>query len=100
MAWLAWSLTHAAGAVTVVTIAANAPAFVMTLIGACTRIGAPFAPAPDALVAPADSLVKASGLLQVSFRAAPFRVEWGFRIFTGPFPGARLIRARASILPP
>jgi MFS family permease len=34
VSWLAWSLTHAVSAVAVVTIAANAPAFVMTLIGA------------------------------------------------------------------
>jgi MFS family permease len=33
-AWLAWSLTHAISAVAVVTIAANAPTFVLTLIGA------------------------------------------------------------------
>lgn len=32
--WLAWSLTHAVGAVAVVTVAANAPTFVVTLIGA------------------------------------------------------------------
>ena len=34
VAWLAWSLTHAVGAVAVVTIAASAPAFAVTLIGA------------------------------------------------------------------
>ena len=34
VAWLAWSLTHAAGAVAVVTIAANAPTFLVTLVGA------------------------------------------------------------------
>jgi len=34
VAWLAWSLTHSVGAVAVVTIAANAPTFVVTLIGA------------------------------------------------------------------
>jgi len=121
VAWLAWSLTHAVGAVAVVTIAANAPTFVVTLIGASyadrydrrrlmigtdlargalvgvaalllalgllhfallvafaavlAAIGAPFAPARDALVAriaPADALVTANGLLQVSFRAAFF----------------------------
>jgi len=121
VAWLAWSLTHAVGAVAVVTIAANAPTFVVTLIGASyadrydrrrlmigtdlargvlvgvaavllalgllhfallvavaavlAAIGAPFAPARNALVAriaPADALVMANGLLQVSFRAAFF----------------------------
>ena len=119
--WLAWSLTHAVGAVAVVTIAANAPTFAVTLIGASyadrydrrrlmigtdlargvlvgvaalllafgllhfallatfaavlAAIGAPFAPARDALVAriaPADALVAANGLLQVSFRSAFF----------------------------
>jgi len=34
VAWLAWSLTHAVGAVALVTMAANAPTFVVTLIGA------------------------------------------------------------------
>jgi MFS family permease len=34
VAWLAWSLTHAIGAVALVTIAANAPTFAGTLIGA------------------------------------------------------------------
>lgn len=34
VSWLAWSLTHSVGAVAVVTIAANAPTFVVTLIGA------------------------------------------------------------------
>ena len=34
VSWLAWSLTHAVGAVAVVTIAANAPTFAVTLIGA------------------------------------------------------------------
>ena len=121
VAWLAWSLTHAIGAVAVVTIAANAPTFAVTLIGASfadrydrrrlmigtdlargvlvgvaalllalgvlhfailvafaavlAAIGAPFAPARDALVArvaPADALVTANGLLQVSFRSAFF----------------------------
>jgi MFS family permease len=121
MTWLAWSLTHAIGAVAVVTIAANAPTFAVTLIGASyadrydrrrlmigtdlargvlvgvaalllalsllhfallvafaavlAAIGAPFAPARDALVAriaPADALVTANGLLQVSFRSAFF----------------------------
>src|SRR5215472_5569172 len=121
VAWLAWSLTHAVGAVAVVTIAANAPTFVVTLIGASyadrydrrrlmigtdlargalvgaaalllalgllhfallvafaavlAAIGAPFAPARDALVAritPAGALVTANGLLQVCFRAAFF----------------------------
>src|SRR6185437_928579 len=121
VSWLAWSLTHSVGAVAVVTIAANAPTFVVTLIGASyadrydrrrlmigtdlTRgvlvgvaallpalgvlhfallvvvaallaaIGAPFAPARDALVArvtPAGELVTANGLLQVSFRSAFF----------------------------
>jgi MFS family permease len=121
VAWLAWSLTHTVGAVAVVTIAANAPTFVVTLIGASyadrydrrrlmigtdlargalvgvaalllalgllhfallvavaavlAAIGAPFAPARNALVAhiaPADALVTANGLLQVSFRAAFF----------------------------
>jgi MFS family permease len=121
VSWLAWSVTHAVGAVAVVTIAANAPTFVMTLIGASyadrydrrrlmigtdlargalvgvaalllalgllhfallvavaavlAAIGAPFAPARDALVArisPAATLVTANGLLQVSFRSAFF----------------------------
>ena len=121
VAWLAWSLTHSVGAVAVVTIAANAPTFVVTLIGASyadrhdrrrlmigtdlargalvgvaalllalglldfallvtvaavlAAIGAPFAPARNALVthiAPAHALVTANGLLQVSFRAAFF----------------------------
>jgi MFS family permease len=119
--WLAWSLTRAVGAVALVTIAANAPTFVVTLIGASfadrydrrrlmigtdlaraalvgvaaillasgllhfallvafaavlAAIGAPFAPARDALVAriaPAGALVTANGLLQVSFRSAFF----------------------------
>src|SRR6516165_6123040 len=34
VAWLAWSLTHSVGAVALVTIAANAPAFAGTLVGA------------------------------------------------------------------
>jgi MFS family permease len=121
VAWLAWSLTHTASAVAVVTIAANAPTFLVTLIGASyadrydrrrlmigtdlargaltgtaalllalgqlhfgmlvgfaavlAAIGAPFSPARDALVpriAPASALVKANGLLQVSFRSAFF----------------------------
>jgi MFS family permease len=121
VAWLAWSLTHAVGPVAVVTVAANAPTFIGTLIGASyadrydrrrlmigtdlargalvsvaalllalgllhfallvtaaaalAAIGAPFAPARNALVAriaPAGSLVRANGLLQVSFRAAFF----------------------------
>ena len=121
LAWLAWSLTHAVGAVAVVTIAANAPTFAGTLIGASyadrydrrrlmigtdlargvlvgvaalllalgllhfallvafaavlAAIGAPFAPARNALVthiAPPGALVTANGLLQVSFRAAFF----------------------------
>src|SRR6516162_3569260 len=121
VAWLAWSLTHAAGAVAVVTVAANAPTFLVTLIGASyadrhdrrrlmigtdlaraalvgvaaillasgllhfallvavaavlAAIGAPFAPARDALVAriaPPGALVTANALLQVSFRAAFF----------------------------
>src|SRR5262249_1617106 len=33
-AWLGWSLTHGVGAVALVTIAANAPTFAVTLIGA------------------------------------------------------------------
>ena len=121
VAWLAWTLTHTVGAVAVVTIAANAPTFAGTLIGASfadrydrrrlmigtdlarcalvavaalllalgllhfallvtvaavlAAIGAPFAPARDALVArvaPSDQLVTANGLLQVSFRSAFF----------------------------
>ncbi len=121
VSWLAWSLTHAVGAVAVVTIAANAPTFAVTLIGASyadrydrrrlmiatdvlrgvlvgvaalllalgalpfallvgfaavlAAAGAPFAPARDSLVArvaPADALVAANGLLQVSFRSAFF----------------------------
>jgi MFS family permease len=121
LTWLAWSLTHAVSAVAVVTVAANAPTFAVTLIGASVAdrydrrrlmigtdvargvlvgvaavllaagrlqfallvtfaavlaaIGAPFAPARDALVAriaPAGALVTANGLLQVSFRSAFF----------------------------
>lgn len=121
VSWLAWTLAHTAGAVAVVTIAANAPTFAVTLIGASYAdrydrrrlmigtdlargalvalaaallalgllrlpvlvagaamlgtIGAPFAPARDALVpriTPAGALVRANGLLQVSFRAAFF----------------------------
>src|SRR5262249_13162737 len=34
VAWLAWSLTHAPGAVALVTVAAYAPTFLATLIGA------------------------------------------------------------------
>src|SRR5215469_12631771 len=136
VAWLAWSLTHAVSAVALVTIAANAPTFVVTLIGASyadrydrrrlmigtdlargalvgvaalllalgllhfallvaiaavlAAIGAPFAPARDALVArvsPAGALVTANGLLQVSFRSA---------FFVGPL---RRARARPALLP-
>ena len=121
VAWLAWAQARSAGAVALVAIAANAPTFVLTPVGASYAdrydrrrlmigtdlargavvavaalllaagllhiplllagvallavIGAPFAPARDAIVAriaPADALVKANGLLQVSFRAAFF----------------------------
>lgn len=121
VSWLAWSLTRSVGAVAVVTIAANAPTFLVTLVGASyadrydrrrlmigtdlargvlvggaalllalgqlhlvllaaaaavlAAIGAPFAPARDALVAriaPPGALVTANGLLQVSFRSAFF----------------------------
>lgn len=121
VAWLAWTLTHRPGAVAAVTVAAYAPAFVATLIGASyadrydrrrlmiatdlaraavvaiapvllwlgvlnlallvaaaallSLIGAPFAPARNAIVpqvvAP-DRLLAANGLLQVAFRAAFF----------------------------
>jgi MFS family permease len=121
VAWLAWTVTHTAGAVALVTIAANAPTFAVTLIGASyadrydrrrlmiatdlaraalvavaslllmlgvldlpllvagvaalAAIGAPFAPARNALVphvVPRDALLEANGLLQVAFRAAFF----------------------------
>jgi MFS family permease len=121
VAWLAWSLTHEAGAVALVTVAAYAPTFVATLIGASyadrydrrrlmiatdllraavvaiaplllalglvnltllvaaaallSVIGAPFAPARNAIVpqiVPAERLLEANGLLQVAFRAAFF----------------------------
>ena len=121
VAWLAWSLTHEPGAVALVTVAANAPTLVATLIGASyadrydrrrlmiatdliraavvalaplllalgllnltllaaaaallSLIGAPFAPARNAIVpqiAPAERLLQANGLLQVAFRAAFF----------------------------
>ena len=121
VAWLAWSLTNRAGAVALVTVAAYAPTFLATLIGASyadrydrvklmiatdlvraavvglapallamgelsltllvavvallSLIGAPFAPARNALVpqiAPAERLLEANGLLQVAFRAAFF----------------------------
>jgi MFS family permease len=121
VAWLAWTLTHQAGAVALVTVAANAPTFAVTLIGASyadrydrrrlmiatdlaraalvgiaalllalgllglpllvagtaalAAIGAPFAPARNALVphlVPPDALLAANGLLQVAFRAAFF----------------------------
>src|ERR687888_1365926 len=121
VAWLAWSLTHQPGAVALVTVAAYAPTFLATLIGASyadrydrrrlmiatdliraavvalaplllalgllnlpllvastallSLIGAPFAPARNAIVpqiAPAERLLQANGLLQVAFRAAFF----------------------------
>ena len=121
VSWLAWSLTGSVGAVAVVTVAANAPTFLVTLVGASyadrydrrrlmigtdlarcalvagaalllalgrlpfallvaaaavlAAIGAPFAPARDALVAriaPPGTLITANGLLQVSFRSAFF----------------------------
>jgi MFS family permease len=121
VAWLAWSLTHRPGAVALVTVAAYAPTFVATLIGASyadrydrrrlmiatdlvraavvalaplllalgvlnltllvvaaallSLIGAPFAPARNAIVpqiVPAERLLEANGLLQVAFRAAFF----------------------------
>jgi MFS family permease len=121
VAWLAWTLTHKASAVALVTIAANAPTFVVTLVGASyadrydrrrlmiatdlaraalvgiaalllalgllglpllvagtaalAAIGAPFAPARNALVPhliPREALLAANGLLQVAFRAAFF----------------------------
>ena len=119
ISWLAWAQTHSAGTVALVAVAASAPAFALTLIGASyadrydrrrlmivtdlvrgalvaaaalllaagllrfwllvsgaavlAAIGAPFAPARDAIVthvAPAGLLLKANGLLQVSFRSA------------------------------
>jgi MFS family permease len=121
VAWLAWTLTHTTGAVALVTVAANAPTFAVSLVGASYAdrydrrrlmiatdlartalvalaalllalglldlpllvigaallaiIGAPFAPARNALVphvVPADALLVANGLLQVAFRAAFF----------------------------
>jgi len=121
VAWLAWSLTRQPGAVALVTVAAYAPTFLATLIGASyadrydrrrlmiatdlvraavvalapvllalgvlnltllvmaaallSLIGAPFAPARNAMVpqvAPPDRLLEANGLLQVAFRAAFF----------------------------
>jgi MFS family permease len=121
VAWLAWTLTHQASAVALVTVAANAPTFVVTLVGASyadrydrrrlmiatdlaraalvgiaalllalgllglpllvagtaalAAIGAPFAPARNALVphlVPREALLAANGLLQVAFRAAFF----------------------------
>jgi MFS family permease len=119
--WLAWSLTHQPGAVAVVTVAAYAPIFLATLVGASyadrydrrrlmiatdlvraavvalaplllalgelnlavlvgavallSLIGAPFAPARNAIVpqvvAP-GRLIEANGLLQVAFRATFF----------------------------
>ena len=50
-------------------------ALLVAVAAVLAAIGAPFAPARDALVAriaPADALVTANGLLQVSFRAAFF----------------------------
>src|SRR5213083_393636 len=104
VAWLAWSLTHKPGAVALVTLAAYGPAFLATLIGASyadrydrrrlmiatdvvraavvavapvllALVGAPFAPARNAIVAqivPTERLLEANGLLQVAFRAAFF----------------------------
>jgi hypothetical protein len=88
VASLAWSLTRAARAVTVSEDRRQRPDVRHTLIGACTRTGAPFAPARDALVArvaPAESLVKVSGLLQVSFRAALLESSGAFAISGGLF---------------
>jgi MFS family permease len=119
--WLAWTLTHDPGAVALVVVAANAPTFLATIIGASyadrfdrrrimiatdlvrmamvalvtvllaaglldlpllvasvaviALVGAPFAPARNALVpqiVPAGRLLQANGLLQVAFRAAFF----------------------------
>lgn len=119
--WLAWVLTHSTGAVALVTLAANAPTFLFTFVGASYAdrydrrrlmiatdlaraalvgiaalllafgllglpmlaagaaviaiVGAPFAPARNALVAhivPPAVLIKGNSLLQVSFRAAFF----------------------------
>jgi MFS family permease len=121
VAWLVWSLTQRPGAVALVTVAAYAPTFLATLIGASyadrydrrrlmiatdlgragvvalaplllalgrldltllvaiaallSLIGAPFAPARNAMVpqiVPAERLLEANGLLQVAFRAAFF----------------------------
>jgi MFS family permease len=121
VAWLAWSLTHRPGAVALVTVAAYAPTFVATMIGASyadrydrrrlmiatdlaratvvalaplllalgvlnltllvvvaallSLIGAPFAPARNAIVPQivlAERLLEANGLLQVAFRASFF----------------------------
>jgi MFS family permease len=121
VAWLAWTLSHDAGSVALVTVAANLPTFLTTVVGASyadrydrrrlmiasdvargalvalapplllagvlslgvltagaallSLIGAPFAPARNALVprivAP-ERLVEANGLLQVAFRSAYF----------------------------
>ena len=121
VAWLAWALTHRPSAVALVTVAAYAPTFLATVIGASyadrydrrrlmiatdlvraavvalaplllalgllnltllvvaaallSLIGAPFAPARNAIVpqiAPAERLLEANSLLQVAFRAAFF----------------------------
>jgi MFS family permease len=121
VAWLAWTLSHEPSAVALVTVAANLPTFLATVIGASyadrydrrrlmiatdlaraalvalapplllagvldlailtagaallSLIGAPFAPARNALVprlVPAERLVEANGLLQVAFRSAYF----------------------------
>ena len=121
VAWLAWSLTHQPAAVALVTVAAYAPTFLATVIGASyadrydrrrlmiatdlvraavvglapvllvldalslpllivavallSLLGAPFAPARNAIVpqiVPAERLLAANGLLQVAFRAAFF----------------------------
>jgi MFS family permease len=121
VAWLAWTLTHRPGDVALVTVAAYAPTFLATLVGASyadrydrrrlmiatdlaraaivalaplllaldvldlpllvvaaallSLIGAPFAPARNAIVpqvAPPGELLAANGLLQVAFRAAFF----------------------------
>jgi MFS family permease len=121
VAWLAWTLSHDPGSVAFVTVAANLPTFLMTVVGASyadrydrrklmiasdlgrfalvalavpllaagalgltaltlgaavlSLIGAPFAPARNALVpriVPAEKLVEANGLLQVAFRSAYF----------------------------
>src|ERR671924_328878 len=79
VAWLAWSLTRQPGAVALVTVAAYAPTFLATLIGASyadrydrRRLMIATDLVRAAVVALAPRLLEANGLLQVAFRAAFF----------------------------